>query len=193
MRKIVLVTGNELKINLAKHAARELGIELDVREYPIDEIQSEDGEQIIRDKVLRAFEHAQAPVIVSDDCWSILALGGFPGAYMKSMNHWLSAEDFLRLMEPFEDRRVVLTQRVAYHDGEQTLVLANDTPGTVLKEIRGTDDDHPNWRVMAMEGDDGLSIAEVYRLGKDVFSRAPTDIWRQMYRQITSGAIDARG
>ncbi len=143
----------------------------------IDEIQGENAEEIVAHKARAAFEIAQKPVVVTDDSWAILALGGFPGAYMKSINHWFQPEDFLRLMHGIENRDVILHQYVAYHDGLETTVFGHDIPGKMLHEARGKNDT-PATKLITLEGDNGRTIAEVDEAGQEyAFSQASTSAW----------------
>jgi len=131
----------------------------------IDEIQGEEPEVIIRDKAQKAFDELGQPVIVTDDSWAIAALGGFPGPYMKSINHWFSADDFMRLMKGKKDRGITLIQMLAYCDGLETVVFRSDIPGTIPEHPAGNYGP-PIMKVVALDGDNGKTISEVYDDGK---------------------------
>lgn len=133
----------------------------------IDEIQGEDPEAIVRDKAHRAYEQLGMPVVVSDDSWSIRALKGFPGAYMKSINYWFSSEDFLRLMNGIEDRRITLHQYLAYTDGNVTEIFQNDIKGQITHKARGKSEKSPNMTVIELDSDNGKTIAEVFESGAE--------------------------
>jgi len=167
MKTVNFATTNTEKIQIAQTVCVEADITVKPITLDIDEIQGEDPELIVRDKARRAFEQLGAPVIVSDDTWEIKALNGFPGAYMKSINHWFSAEDFLRLMNGIEDRRVTLRQHLAYTDGNITEVFKNDIHGHMTTESRGTDVKSPNATVIELESDNGKTIAEVFEQGTE--------------------------
>lgn len=185
--KIIFATTNDLKYDIARHVADDLGVELERRQIDIAEIQGEDGDEIIRDKVLKAYEAIGEPVVVSDDSWSILGLNGFPGAYMKSMNHWFTTQDFINLTAPLADRRVVLTQRLAYHDGTETIIISEDTQGSLLAEPKGHDDKSPNYTIITMDGDNGLSVAEVMQQGLRHQNRKAAAVFHRMFRQLAGG------
>lgn len=164
MHKILFATGNKEKFNHAVLLCKEFGIELEQAALDIDEIQEEDSELIVRDKAQKAFALVGKPVIVSDDSWSILGLNGFPGAYMKSMDHWFSSEDFLRLTSTLSDRRIVLSRWLTYQDASQTMVFKQDITGNLTKEVRGTYG-RPAQKIITFPIDNGLTIAEVYDQG----------------------------
>ena len=134
------------------------------------EIQSESGEPIARHKANEAFQKIQKPIVVTDDSWVIPALRGFPGPYMKSMNHWLSAEDWLRLTLPLEDREIILRQILVYQDAHEQVTFSVDIKGSLLKEIRGT---APYSHMTIVSLNDGqTSMAETFGAGgSDTFDK----------------------
>ena len=142
----------------------------------IDEIQSEDAEKIVLDKLSKAFAVLQKTVVVTDDSWNIPALNGFPGPYMKSINHWFTPEDYLRLTIELEDRSINLVQWLGYTDGTITKVFKHTTKGELLKEIKGQYG-NSNHKLVSIEGDNGLSVAEVYDKGVNNSERAAAVIW----------------
>lgn len=178
MPTLLFCTGNFEKFSNAKLACEKDGIELLQQSLEIDEIQSEDGDIIVRDKIKKAFADLQKPVVVTDDTWEIPGLNGFPGPYMKSINHWFTPDDLLRLTLPLEDRRAYLTQRLGFTDGKQTKVFTVKIEGQLLKEIRGSYG-AASHKLIALDGDNGLSIAEIYDKGLDSSDRRGADIWHE--------------
>jgi inosine/xanthosine triphosphate pyrophosphatase family protein len=164
MRSIIFSTGNQQKFEIAHTVCVNRGLQLTQNTLDIDEIQGEDAEVIIRDKAQKAYTLLSQPVIVSDDSWNIPGLNGFPGAYMKSMDHWFRPEDFLNLTRPLKDRRIILVQMLAYQDSAHQQVFRREYTGTLLTEVHG-DTGKPLQRVVAMPVDNGLSIAEAYESG----------------------------
>ena len=190
--KLIFATGNKDKFGRAFLVAKKNGITLEQEDIDIDEIQSEFHEEILKDKLKKAYELLQQPVIVSDDAWSIPELNGFPGSYMKSMSEWLSAEDFLRLCEPLKKRETILHQYLAYTDGEHEIILNHDTEGKILKEARGPEDGASWTRIVVLnEGHGDMTIAEVREARdnkdknlKENLDSAASTVWNQMFKQI---------
>jgi XTP/dITP diphosphohydrolase len=160
MKTIFFATSNEDKIRIARTICEPAGIVVEPVALHIPEIQSEDPEVIIGDKVQRAYEQLGKPVVVSDDSWNIPALRGFPGPYMKSINHWFKPEDFLRLMHGVADRRIILHQYLAYTNGTVTKIFTSSAEGKIVDEVRGHHDDFPSKSVIALDMDGGKTIAE---------------------------------
>lgn len=113
----VLITGNRRKVKQARAAFKKLNMDLQTAQIDITEIQHHDPLEITRAKAKAIFDEFQKPVLVNDSSWSIPALGGFPGGYMKDVVGWFSSDDFLILMRDKSDRRIILNDVVAYYDG----------------------------------------------------------------------------
>lgn len=136
---IAFVTGNKDKFRDLQQSFDHFEIALEQLELPVDEIQSNDPSHIARAKAKEAFRLAgERPVIVNDAFWNILALKGFPGAYMSPLMQWFQPEDFLKLLEERNDRTIVLTDTVAYYDGRRSKVFQKEHLGTILHEPKGT-------------------------------------------------------
>jgi non-canonical purine NTP pyrophosphatase (RdgB/HAM1 family) len=178
MNQLIFSTGNDSKYTTAKEVCNKHGIELTQSALEIDEIQGEDAEKIVIDKVNKAYELVKQPVIVSDDTWLITALNGFPGSYMKSMNHWFKPQDFINLTQSLSDRSIYLVGYLAYRDGEQIKLFYQKREGILLKEPKGQHEPASH-KVISMVGDNGLSIAEVYDKGLARSERDVAKIWHE--------------
>lgn len=180
METILFASTNEEKVLIAKTVCSSFGLLLGQLSLNIDEIQGEDPVLIVKDKSRRAFEEVNKAVVVSDDSWDIPALRGFPGPYMKSLNKWFKPDDFLRLMNGLNDRRIILHQFLAYNDAKEIKVFQNDIYGEIIEEARGHNEKSPNMSVIVLDGDNGKTISEVFEQGASAVSerylRRP-DVW----------------
>jgi XTP/dITP diphosphohydrolase len=174
--KLLCATGNAQKFALGKLAFDKKGVDLEQVFVDIDEIQGEDPEVILADKARKAFAIVGAPVVVSDDSWSIPALKGFPGAYMKSMNHWLEPSDFLHLMQDKDDRTVHLDQRLAYIDEDGIVTFNKRLTGVIVKSPKG-ETGPPIMRIVELE-DDGMTISEAFDAGIANRKGVERDAWK---------------
>lgn len=161
MTALLFCTSNTEKFATAQLACKHHDITIEQKKIDIEEIQSEDGETILKDKLQKAYQHVKQPLIVTDDTWLIPGLNGFPGPYMKSINHWFTPDDLLRLILPLEDRSIYLIQHLGFTDGTLTKTFSSKVPGTLLREIKGTYGSASH-KLISMDGDNGLSIAEIY-------------------------------
>lgn len=137
MKTILFATSNQRKVGEAKLACEMYGVEVVARPFDIDEIQSSSPKDIAEHKARAAYEKAGEPVVVTDTCWDIPALGGFPGAYMKDVAEWLTEQDFLNLMLGKDDRRIAFSENIAYYDGSASKFFSKVFWGQIV-EPRGT-------------------------------------------------------
>lgn len=188
MKSIIFASTNPEKFQIAKNICAVNGIKVQQASLEIDEIQGEDPEAIVRDKVQRAYEQLGMPVVVSDDSWDIRALKGFPGAYMKSINYWFTPEDFLRLMDGLDDRHITLHQYLAYTDGNIIKVFSKDIEGKITDRPRGHSDRAPSMTVIELDSDGGKTIAEVFEQDSDVIAKRSTnrnDAWHDLIEWLS--------
>ena len=134
---ILLATKNARKRGEAALGCQLFGIAVEPAEVRFQEIQSKDPVEIASHKSQQAFEQVCAPVVVADTFWSIPALNGFPGAYMKEVTRWFRPEDFINLLQPYEDKRICFTETVVYRDSHQHRVFSGEYWGEVILTPRG--------------------------------------------------------
>ncbi len=159
---LVFVTGNDEKIRDANYILNDYAIEVEAIALSIHEIQSRDHNAIIEAKVKAAFRSIKRPLIVSDASWSIPALGGFPGPYMKDIAQWFSVENWLDVMRSQHDRSAILSETIAYYDGLVSAMFSSDRSGEFSHRPagnRGTAFD----KLIMMEGDQ-MTVAQVFDL-----------------------------
>lgn len=192
MTKILVATTNPEKFSFAQQSLEKVGLEAIQTVLDIDEIQGEDPETIIKDKASRAYELLGEPVLVTDDSWSFAGLRGFPGPYMKSINHWFTADDFARLISGLDDRLVTLQQLVAYQDEHECVVFRRDLTGQLVDKPRG-DGGAPLQKVVIMDEDReaDMTISEVIDAGEQhhprrIAKRLAWDDFAEWYQEARS-------
>jgi XTP/dITP diphosphohydrolase len=159
MNALTFVTGNSIKFKSAQRICGSYDIALQQFSMDIPEIQSHESEAIARDKALRVYEQLKRPIIISDDTWLINGLRGFPGPYMKFVNDSFTADDWLRLTAPLQDRGIILRQIIIFQDGDKQQLFSTDIPGVLLDKIRGKSV-YPHNTIMSFDGG-RQSIAEM--------------------------------
>ena len=181
MASICFATTNPDKLLIARTICGSAGIDVEHAVLDIDEIQGEDPLRILRDKANKAYDQLGRPLVVSDDSWSIPALNGFPGPYMKSINYWFQPQDMLRLMDSITDRTIRLYQYLAYNDGQRIKVFSNIISGRITDEVKGRNNKSPMISVIVLDGDRGRTLAEVFADRADAvtarYLKRP-DVWR---------------
>lgn len=161
MTHILFATSNQRKINEANDTLGSFGISTQPVEVEIDEIQHSDPAEITKAKAVAAFSVLQKPVVVSDTSWSIPALGGFPGGYMKDVNQWWSEQDWLNIMAPHENKTIICREHLAYYDGKDLVHFSHDYTGVFLGEARGStvNEKESFERVASLNGSESLTEA----------------------------------
>ncbi len=97
MKQIIFVTGNDRKVGEAKQSCDLFDIQVLQRTADIDEIQSHEPLKVSEHKARTAYDQINEPLVVTDTFWSIPALNGFPGAYMKEAFELLKMSDYARI------------------------------------------------------------------------------------------------
>lgn len=156
------ITENQNKIDIAKKFLNPLGIIFTSKNLDIVEIQSNSVQDIAVHKAKQAFLKFKKPLFVSDHFWSIPSLGGFPGAYMKYVNQWLTADDLLNLMKGKDNRDIILTEALCYIDNSTIKLFGKKHKGKILFKSLGKG--LPGQTIVSLSRD-GKSIAQ--KLEKD--------------------------
>lgn len=114
VHSVVYVTCNELKFKVALQALNNSCIALEHKSLGTPEIQSKRVEDIAEYSASWASQQLNKSVVAMDVGYYIEALNGFPGPFIKFVNEWFSAEDYLNLLQGKDNRRVVIQDCLAY-------------------------------------------------------------------------------
>ncbi|PID31656.1 hypothetical protein CR983_00130 [Candidatus Saccharibacteria bacterium] len=177
--RLLFVTGNPRKIVEAEAAFRHHAVDFETKSLDIDEIQHSDPQKIVEAKVRAAYDIVQRPVVVHDSHWSIPALNGFPGGYMKDVIGWFEPVDFLNLMRGKTDRSIDLCDTVAYFDGQTLKLIVDDEwRGEIVDTPRGNAGISID-KVIQKKGDN-KTVAELYDLqdaGDEALAGRVEKVW----------------
>ena len=187
---LALVSAAPQDLHEAQMACEPYGIDIEPLELPVDEVQADNAEEIAIKKARQAYKLAEQPVVVITSFWNILALHGFPGAYMTAIGDWLTAEDLSKLMQGKTDRSVCQTRTVAYYDGQRSKVFQQDFWGTFGTSAQGQG--HPLEQFVTMNGHD-KTLAQLRRSDLTTWA-APADSpwhdfakWLRLQRRLHPG------
>lgn len=173
MKQVLFATGNSRKIAEANHTLARFGIEVLSQRVEIEEIQHRDPVEVTKAKAVASYNATGEPTVVSDTSWSIPALRGFPGAYMKDIAAWLAPEDWVGLMSRHEDKRIFCHEHVAYYDGTLLQHFQADYEGRFVDTPRGRDHDEESFEKLAiLYGDktmaEQLADGDIASAGEDL-------------------------
>ncbi len=139
MKTILFSTGNQRKIKEARAACELLDIEVVPIKLDFNEIQSHDPIEISKQKAEDAYTLANAEaIVVADTSWSIPALNGFPGGYMKDVAGWFAPEDFINLIAD-KDPIIIFTESIVYKDAAEIKIFSKQYVGKIANEPRGNE------------------------------------------------------
>ena len=137
MREIVFVTHNKGKAKSAEKYFKDLKIS--TYEYELDEPRSDDIKVIATAKVKEAYEVVKKPCMAMDADFHIVALNGFPKAFVNFALDTIGVDGILKLMDKVEDRTCYFRQCIAYFDGKEISYYWGESRGTLATEKRGID------------------------------------------------------
>jgi len=133
--RVSFVTTNPVKIESVVRVLNGRGIEVEVADLDIPEIQAETASEVAAAKAMEAFRLLNGPVLVNDFAFHIDALNGWPGVYVKHESERLGIGMFLQMLQMPGGGRYSCASRMAnalgYMDGRLK------TPKVFAREIRG--------------------------------------------------------
>lgn len=143
----------------------------------LPEIQAATLEEIALRKLERALELGRLPAVVEDVALGFLALGGFPGPYVKWLLHSAGGEGLGAIARGLEDRTALAHCCLAWSDGSETRVFLGSTLGRILTEPRG--ERHFGWDPWFVPEGSGKTYAEMGDDEKDGVSHRSI-AWRKL-------------
>lgn len=131
--KISFITGNKSK---AEQLAFHLDMPVEHHKLDLQEIQSLDLEEIVRDKAQRAWDILKTPVLVEDTSLTFPALGKLPGPLIKWFLTQLDNEGLARLVDG-KDRTAIAEVKFGLHDGSACHIFTGTIQGKVAETPTG--------------------------------------------------------
>ena len=139
MEKLIFVTGNKHKLEIAQTVLGLYDIEVDNMDLEPDEVQDTDIEVIAAKSALYAAKEINKPVIKTDVGFEFEALNGFPGAFGKYVFKQLGTEGMLKLLEDKTNRKAKSIEVLAYAEPNGfTKTFRMDTELNIRTEAKGT-------------------------------------------------------
>lgn len=136
MTALTFVTSNKGKV---KESQEILGFPIKIADIELDEIQSMSLKEIVEKKAHEAYSQIKKPLIVDDAGLFIEAWNGFPGPFIKYMWNAGGSDLILRLMDKEENRKVVVSAAIGFHDGKKVHTFVGEINAELARHSRGTD------------------------------------------------------
>ena len=174
----ILVSGNRGKL----HEARRLcGIEMQIADLDLPEIQSLDIGHVLRIKAREAFRILRAPVVVDETGLELSALNAFPGCLVKWMLEATGVEGIARTAQALAEPRATARCALLYFDGEQETLAEGTTRGTLVLPPRG---EHGfGWDPIFQPDGCDRTFAELTAEEKDILSHRGK-AWRRLMQRL---------
>jgi non-canonical purine NTP pyrophosphatase (RdgB/HAM1 family) len=131
---LTIVTGNEFKFQQLAHSLQEY-FDCGQGIFKTYEIQGT-GEEILNDKMKRAYEYFKTPILVDDTSLHLEELDGFPGPYIR---------DFLRHLSPykmgkkFKGSRVTVVSKIGLMKDSNTIVIGEGVVEGIVSDPKVKD------------------------------------------------------
>jgi XTP/dITP diphosphohydrolase len=136
--KIRFVTNNEHKLKEVQSLLTQ--VEVIAAKLKIDEIQTDDVEKLVRDKLLKAFKKVGRPVFVEHTGLYISSLNDFPGGLTQVFWDKLQAERFSELLGRYKDTKAIAKTTIGYCDGKKIFYFHGEIIGKISPEPKGNRD-----------------------------------------------------
>ncbi|HAN09074.1 MAG TPA: tRNA preQ1(34) S-adenosylmethionine ribosyltransferase-isomerase QueA [Clostridiales bacterium] len=141
MDTIYFVTGNKGKVISMQNHVGKYGIKVEQYKLKMEEIQSDNVEDISVHKAQQAFNILKKPVIVEDSGFFIECFNGFPGVYIKYILNTIGINGILDMMKEKENRRCTFKSVLTFIDDQGVPRTFKDDGdgGTIAHEVNNTD------------------------------------------------------
>ncbi|MDX9787279.1 MAG: non-canonical purine NTP pyrophosphatase [Desulfobacterales bacterium] len=135
--EIRFVTKNPHKAKEVETIIGDIGISIIHAPLTIHEIQTEDIHEIVRDKVLKAFNQIGRPVFIEHTGLYIDSLQGFPGGLTQVFWDKLEADKFSELLGGLENTSLTARTVIAYCDAKKIYTFEGSVEGKISPEPKG--------------------------------------------------------
>lgn len=136
--RIRFVSKNQHKLAEAKAILFAVGVDVVSVSTSISEIQSENLESIVRDKVTKAFQQIGRPLFVEQTGLYLSRLNGLPGGLTQVFWDGILADRFCELFGKAKQNAVIAKTMIGYTDGMQIHTFSGEIAGTISNKPRGS-------------------------------------------------------
>lgn len=131
------MSGNTHKITEVQRILSPVGVEIVPVSRKIEELQTEDVEKLVRDKLTKAFEIIGRPLFVEHTGLYLNGLNGLPAGLTQIFWDRLEADRFVELVAGLGDARVTAKTILGYCDGRNIHMFEGSIEGTVPPKPAG--------------------------------------------------------
>ena len=186
MIDLVFASGNVEKFDEAKEILLGLGVSLRMRVCKIDELQTTDVEQLVKQKCLDAYARVGRPLIVEHTTLHNLTYGGFPSGLTSVFLETVGLDGAADLLGRPGHCKARATTTVAYTDGKKISQFDGSIDGEILGIPTVADTEWKKFGWNAIFKPDGFdrSLAEIGVVEKNRISMR-----RIALEKLVAGAV----
>lgn len=167
--KIRFMSGNEHKIAEVQRILAPVGVEIVPISRKIEELQTEDVERLVRDKLTKAFEAIGRPLFVEHTGLYLSGLNGLPAGLTQIFWDRLKEERFADLVAGLGDAKVTAKTILGYCDGREIHLFEGAIDGTVPRKPAGPT--HFQWDCVFIPNGSLKTFAEMGAAKDDISMR----------------------
>ncbi|SFZ79053.1 non-canonical purine NTP pyrophosphatase [Chitinimonas taiwanensis] len=134
------MSGNGHKIAEVARILAPIGVDVVAVSRKIEELQTEDVDRLVRDKLTKAFEAIGRPLFVEHTGLYLSGLNGLPAGLTQIFWDRLQADRFADLVAGLGDARVTAKTVLGYCDGHKIHLFEGAIEGTVPRKPAGPTD-----------------------------------------------------
>ena len=132
LSELFFASSNEHKFQEAERILANLGMQINLFKTTLEEIQSNNLNDIAEKKAIYAYDLIQKPVIIEDDGLFINTLNGFPGPYSSYVYDTIGNKGIMDLLENYQVRDAKFVSIIAYCDNDRGVKLFESSiPGKI--------------------------------------------------------------
>ncbi|MCG3703807.1 hypothetical protein L5F68_05605 [Aliarcobacter butzleri] len=136
--QIRFVTNNEHKFHEVKAMINVADVV--IAKLKIEEIQTDDVEKLVKDKLLKAFKKVGRPVFVEHTGLYIKSLNDLPGGLTQIFWDKLEADQFSKILGNLDTTNALAKTTIAYCDGKKIHYFEGEIEGKISSEPKGKRD-----------------------------------------------------
>ena len=136
LSELFFASSNEHKFQETERILANLGMQINLFKTTLEEIQSNNLNDIAEKKAINAYDLIQKPVIIEDDGLFINTLNGFPGPYSSYVYDTIGNKGIMDLLENSKVRDAKFVSIIAYCDSDCNVKLfESSVPGKISSII----------------------------------------------------------
>ncbi|ALB10768.1 MULTISPECIES: non-canonical purine NTP pyrophosphatase [Burkholderia] len=167
--KIRFMSGNAHKITEVQRILAPVGVDIVPVSKKIEELQTEDVESLVRDKLTKAFEAIGRPLFVEHTGLYLSGLNGLPAGLTQIFWDRLQADRFADLVAGLGDAKVTAKTILGYCDGREIHTFVGAIDGTVPRKPAGPT--HFQWDCVFVPDGSTQTFAEMGAAKDDISMR----------------------